>query len=321
MFSTILFLVLGFVLLIVGANFIIYGGSELGKKLKIPSLVIGMVVVGFGTSLPELIISSVAAVEGSSDISISNVVGSNIANIMLILGILLCITNINVEKSVLKIKIPFVIAASVILFIITNDLLLSVGNENKITRIDAFIFLIIFALFIFYSFFISKEYNENEESSQTASFSKIIPSIVVGIAGVYFGGDWVVNNAIDLAKGFGISEAFIGVSILAVGSSLPEIISSIVAFLKKNTGIAVGNIIGSNIFNTFLILGVAALINPLTVSIEQQNNIIFNILVSFLFLFVLMTIKKQPKYTLFFGIKLILFFISFMLFSYYAPLA
>lgn len=316
--NTILF-ILGFVLLIIGANFLIQGASDLGKKYKIPSVVIGMVVVGFGTSLPELIISIVASSKGSSDMSISNVVGSNIANILLILGIVLSITNVKISSSVLKIKIPFIILSSLILFYITNDVLFKSSERNFINRFEGVLFLIIFAVFLFYSFFLNKDIELSEVNDyKTTKLMKILFFIFGGIIGVYIGGDWVVDNSIVIAQSLGISEAFIGVSILAIGSSLPEVISSVTAILKKESGIAVGNIIGSNIFNTFLVLGIAALIRPLSVSGEQQFNIVFNIFVSIVFLFVSIKISKN-QYSKIYGISLLILFLSFIIFSFFNP--
>lgn len=319
MLLNIILFVLGFILLIAGANFLIIGASDLGKKYKIPSIVIGMVVVGFGTSLPELIISMVASSKGSSDISISNVVGSNIANILLILGIVLSITNVKISSSILKIKIPFIILSSFILLYITNDVIFRSAERNFINRSEGIGFLVIFGLFLFYSFFLNKDFELSEiKDGKTPKLLKIIILISLGIIGVYVGGDWVVENSLEIARYLGISEAFIGVSILAIGSSLPEVISSVTAILKKESGLAIGNIIGSNIFNTFLVLGIAALIRPLSVSGEQQFNIIFNIVVSVLFLVVAIRLNQNKKSKPY-GIALIALFIGFIIFSYFNP--
>jgi len=319
MIINIILFISGFILLIAGANFLIQGASDLGKKYKIPSIVIGMVIVGFGTSLPELIISMVAASKGSSDMSISNVVGSNIANILLILGIVLSITNVRISKSILRIKIPFIILSSLILFFIANDVLFSSAERNFINRIEGVIFLVIFVFFLFYSFFLNKDIELAElNEGKTSKLLKIILLIFLGLLGVYIGGDWVVENSIVIARYLGISEAFIGVSILAIGSSLPEVISSVTAIIKKESGLAIGNIIGSNIFNTFLVLGIASLIRPLEVSGEQQFNIIFNIIASVIFLFVAIRLNKQKKSRPY-GIALLILFVSFIIFSYFNP--
>jgi cation:H+ antiporter len=314
MLLNILFFVLGFVLLISGANFLINGSVALGKKHAIPSIVVGMVIVGFGTSLPELIISVVAVLKNSVEISISNAVGSNIANIMIVLGILSLISKVDANKHTRQLKIPFIIIASIILFFVSNDRWFFEKSENIISLLDGIIFLLIFIGFLLYSFFIHKEEIAIEDNQILKSNKYIVFSILFGLLGICFGGDWVVDNAIVIAREFGISESFIGVSILAVGSSLPEIISSVAAALKKESGIAIGNIIGSNIFNTFLIIGVASLIRPLPVSDIQQFNIYINILASVLFL-VFVISGKFGRVSKVQGLILLLMYIAFMIIS------
>lgn len=295
MLFPILLFILGFVLLIVGANFLIKSAALLGKKYNISSIVIGMVVVGFGTSLPELIISVMAVIKGSADISISNAIGSNIANIMIVLGILALITTVSAVRHTIRIKIPFVIFTSLVVFIVSNERIITGSDVNVISRWDGIIFLLIFAYALYYSLFKHKEKPDNEDDDDSAAKIKgrvIAIMLIFGLGGVIIGGNWVVENAIEIARYFGMSEAFIGVSILAVGSSLPEIITSVVAALKKESGIAIGNIIGSNVFNTFLILGIASIIHPLNVSGEQQFNMLVNIFASVLFLLFVIGGKK-----------------------------
>jgi cation:H+ antiporter len=314
MLISILIFLLGFIMLIGGANFLIKGASLLGKKINVSSMVIGMVVVGFGTSLPELIISVVAVFKGSPDISISNAVGSNIANIMLILGILALVTTIRVVKRhTYTVKIPAVIVASIILFGFTFDSWIRGVETNTIGRWAGIIFLLIFAIFLIYTLFIHKEEKEESEPIQVKQKTMIIIlMIIAGVAGVSLGGNWVVENAIEIARYFGMSEAYIGVSILAIGSSLPEIISSVTAALKKEDGLALGNIIGSNIFNTFLILGIASIITPLHVSGEQQFNILINIIASFLFLIFVLG-GKWGAISKFQGVVLLVLYVGFLI--------
>ncbi len=293
MLVTVLLFVLGFIVLIFGAHFLIKGASLLGKKFNIPSIVIGMIIVGFGTSVPELVISIFATLKDSPEISISNAVGSNIANIMLVLGLMPFFMTVKaVNPKTIKYKIPFVIFTSVVLFFAANGKTFFDSSINTITRLDGIIFLIVFIGFLIFTFFGDRKNMDDEKADVKKPTLIILSFIFSGIAGVYFGGNLVVENAISIAKYFGMSEAFIGVSILAVGSSLPEIISSITAALKKEEGIALGNIIGSNIFNTFLILGIASVIKPLKVSDEQQFNIIINIVASILFLLFVLGGKK-----------------------------
>jgi cation:H+ antiporter len=312
---TILLFTLGFVLLIAGANFLIKGASLLGKKYKVPSIVIGMVVVGFGTSIPELIISVVAVFKGSPEISISNVVGSNIANIMIVLGILALISNIKVvRKHTIHFKIPFVIFSSIVLLFMVSDRFLGIGIENVITRTNGIIFLLLFVFFLYYTLFVYKETPDIEAGEVLPKSYIIFLMIAGGIAGVTFGGNWVVENAIMIAEFFGISEGFIGLSLLAIGSSLPEVISSVAAVIKKEEGLALGNIIGSNIFNTFMILGIAAVIEPLPVSPVQHFNIIVNVFASILFLLFVLS-GKNGQISKIQGVMLLLFYIAFIIIS------
>ncbi|MDY0216384.1 MAG: calcium/sodium antiporter [Bacteroidales bacterium] len=313
MLFTIIIFILGFIILIGGANFLIKGASLLGKKFNISPMVIGIVVVGFGTSLPELIISVMAVIKGSADISISNAVGSNIANIMLILGILALITTIStVSRHTLTVKIPAVIAASIILFLFTFDSWIRGADTNTLGRGAGIIFLLIFVAFLIYTLFIHKEKIDENLNIQVKQKTFVIFSLIIaGIVGVVIGGNWVVDNAIVIARYLGISEGVIGVSILAIGSSLPEVVSSVTAALKKEDGLAMGNIIGSNLFNTFLILGIASVIKPLNVSGEQQFNILINIIASILFLIFVLSGKKG-KVSKIQGVILLSLYVGFL---------
>ncbi len=310
-----LLLLLGFILLIGGSNYLIKGASVLGKKYNVSPIVIGMVVVGFGTSLPELIISVVAVLKNSPEISISNVVGSNIANIMIVLGILSLISTIkSISRHTIYFKIPFLIFSSIALFFVANDKMFLFESSNMISRANGIIFLLLFALFLFYTLYIYKEDTQTTEEKTMSGNLLIALMITGGIAGVTFGGNWVVENAIIIAKHMGMSEAFIGLTILAVGSSLPEIFSSVTAALKKEDGIALGNIIGSNIFNTFMILGVASVIRPLPVSGTQQFNITVNIFASLLF-FVFVFSGQKGKISKIQGILLLILYTAFIILS------
>jgi cation:H+ antiporter len=317
MLIIILKFILGFFILIAGANYLVRGASLLGKKFSIPSIVIGMIIVGFGTSVPELVISVFAVLKGSSDISISNAVGSNIANIMLVLGLMPFFMVVRADQSApIYHKILFVIFTAFVLFLSANGKLFFDRDSNTITRSDGIIFLAIFLVFLIYTFFREKQSGDDRTTIVKQSLFFILLFILGGIGGVYFGGNLVVENSIQIATFFGISEAFIGVSILAFGSSLPEIISSIVAAMKKEEGIALGNIIGSNIFNIFLILGIASVIKPLEVSDGQQFNILMNIIASFLFLVFVFGGKKghisKIQGMVFLALYLLFIAISFM---------
>ncbi len=267
MFLTIILLVAGFILLIKGANYLVDGSSSIAKRFGISSLVIGLTVVAFGTSTPELVVNLISAFKGTTDIAIGNILGSNIANILLILGITGMITPIAVKSSTTWKEIPFALLAVLVTAVMANDILFSGATESFLTRGDGLILLGFFAIFIYYVFGIAKN-GADDETEEVKIFGtvKSITLIVVGLVFLVIGGKWIVDAAIFLAKTWGLSEAVIGLTIVAVGTSLPEMITSIVAAMKGKSDIAIGNVVGSNIFNIFWILGITSFIKPLPFS-------------------------------------------------------
>lgn len=261
----ILYLIIGLILIILGANGLTDGAASIAKKLKISSLVIGLTIVGFGTSAPELSVSISSALKGSADIAIGNIVGSNIFNTLFIVGCTAMVAPIVITRNTIRREIPLCILASVVLLICANDVFLDHAPMNVISSTDGLILLCFFIIFMGYSIAISKNTNEKatEIELKTLSWWKSITFIILGLAALVFGGQIFVNGAIGIARGMGISEAVIGVTIVAVGTSLPELATSVVAAMKKNPEIAIGNIIGSNLFNIFFILGCSATITPL----------------------------------------------------------
>ncbi len=261
----ILYLVIGLILIILGANGLTDGAASIAKKLKISSLVIGLTIVGFGTSTPELSVSISSALKGSADIAIGNIVGSNIFNTLFIVGCTAMVAPIVITRNTIRREIPLCILASVVLLVCANDVLLDHAPMNVISSTDGLILLCFFVIFLGYSIAISKNTNEKtaEIEIKALSWWKSITFILLGLAALIFGGQIFVNGAIGIARGLGISEAVIGVTIVAIGTSLPELATSVVAAMKKNPEIAIGNIIGSNLFNIFFILGCSATITPL----------------------------------------------------------
>ncbi|NLI37468.1 MAG: calcium/sodium antiporter [Bacteroidales bacterium] len=261
----ILYLIIGLILIILGANGLTDGAASIAKKLKISSLVIGLTIVGFGTSTPELSVSISSALKGSADIAIGNIVGSNIFNTLFIVGCTAMIAPIVITRNTIRREIPLCILASVVLLICANDVFLDHAPMNVISSTDGLILLCFFVIFIGYSIAISKNTSEStaEIEVKVLPLWKSITFIVLGLAALIFGGQIFVNGAIGIARGMGISEAVIGVTIVAVGTSLPELATSVVAALKKNPEIAIGNVIGSNLFNIFFILGCSATVTPL----------------------------------------------------------
>lgn len=295
MFWTITLLLVGFGVLIKGADFLVNGSSSLAKKMNISNLAIGLTVVAFGTSTPELIVSTLAAVEGKNDASFGNIIGSNNFNLLFILGIAGLIYPLVVQRSTVKYEVPLSILAALVLYILVNDSLLWGSTDNILTRIDSFILLLFFGGFMFY---IVRTMKNNTDLDQDDV--KIFPTplsilfVVLGLAMLIGGGKLVVDNAIEIAHHFGMSEKLIGLTILAAGTSLPELVTSCVAAYRKNTDIAIGNVIGSNIFNIFFILGITGLIQPLPYSTAMNFDIIILLIstaVLMVFMFTLNTRK------------------------------
>ncbi len=256
----------GFIILIKGADFLVGGASSLAKRLKISALTIGLTIVAFGTSAPELTVNVFASMNGLNDAIFGNVIGSNIFNLLFILGVTGAIYPLVVQKKSVKYEVPFSLLGVGLLWLLVNDVQLFGGDVNVLSRIDAGILMIGFLFFMFYIYrSIKTEIPDEEEIKEyTIPLSTIM--VIGGIAGLVGGGYLVTENAVAIAEYFGLSQKLIGLTILAVGTSLPELATSLVAAFKKNTDIAVGNIIGSNIFNIFFILAINGLINPVEFS-------------------------------------------------------
>lgn len=263
---------LGFVLLIFGATWLVDGASALAKKLKISDLAIGLTIVAFGTSAPELVVNIIASADGYSDIILGNIIGSNNFNLFIILGLSGLILPITVKSSTAWREIPISLIVALILLVFANDFFMS--EHPVINRIEGVVMLSLFFLFLFYVFTQMKQ--DVIEISEPAFKSnyKIWGLIIFGLAGLIIGGQLVVDNSIKIATLLGVSEKIIGLTIIAAGTSLPELVTSIVAAFKKNSDIAIGNIIGSNIFNILLILSISSLIKPISFNINFNTDIL-----------------------------------------------
>ncbi|MFH1672957.1 MAG: calcium/sodium antiporter [Pseudomonadota bacterium] len=260
-----LLLIIGFALLIKGADFLVDGASSIARRFHVSDLVIGLTVVAFGTSTPELFVNIVAGLKGNTDIAIGNVLGSNIANVFLILGVSSLIYPLTVGKGTVCKEIPLSLLAAIVLCILANDQLIDNRDFSALTRIDGLIFLSFFIIFIYYSFSIAKTIEGMEEHVPTKvhGLIKSLLLVVLGLIGLSLGGQWIVGGAVHMALKFGMSQSLVGLTIVAVGTSLPELATSAVAAYKRNVEIAVGNVVGSNIFNIFFVLGISSLIKPL----------------------------------------------------------
>jgi cation:H+ antiporter len=290
---TILFLFIGFIFLIKGADLLVEGASSSAKKFGISPLVIGLTIVAFGTSAPELIVNIFASIQGNTDIAIGNILGSNIANILLILGISAIIFPLAVKRGTVWKEIPLSLLAVIVVAFMANDAFIDGGRFSGLTRIDGFILLSFFGIFLYYIFEISrKETTEDQPNIKERSSVKSILMIIAGLVGLTLGGKWIVDSAVAIAEGFKISQALIGLTIVAIGTSLPELATSAVAAYKKNADIAVGNIVGSNIFNVFWILGISSIIAPLPFSNVLIRDVGVTLVTTFA-LFVFMFVGKK----------------------------
>ena len=248
-------LVVGFVMLIKGADIFVEGAAGIAAKFGIPQLVIGLTIVAMGTSAPEAAVSIAAAFKGTADITIGNVVGSNIMNVLVILGITAAIVAVAVQRSTVRYEIPFVILVTVVL-------LLMGASDGKIGRIDGVILWALFIVYLIYLFLMAKNNKEEEEAQLDAPVWKLLLFVVIGAALIVIGADVSVDAASEIARVIGLSERFIGLTIVALGTSLPELCTSVVAARKGNADLAIGNIVGSNIFNILFVVGTTALIIP-----------------------------------------------------------
>lgn len=253
----IVFLALGFFLLVKGADWFVDGASGLARKLGIPQLVIGLTIVAMGTSLPEAAVSISAALRGNAEITIGNIVGSNILNILIILGVTALIATLKVADSTVRYEIPFMI-------VVTFVLLWLGYTGGQVTWLEGVILWVLFLLYLRYLYMMAKKGKEEEREAERLSTAKIIGLILAGVVMIVAGSNFAVEGASNLAKALGISQRFIGLTIVAFGTSLPELVTSVSAARKHNADIAIGNIVGSNIFNILFIVGTTALITPVT---------------------------------------------------------
>lgn len=307
-------LVLGLLVLIFGANYLVEGASALAKKFNISDLAIGLTIVAFGTSAPELVVNSIASIQGHQDIVFGNVIGSNNFNLFIILGITGLITPLAVQSSTAWKEIPISLVAVIILFMLVNDGMLTSGAENMLNRWEGILLLVGFLGFLYYVY-IQLTSEESLETSPEKKLSNLKMSlfIVGGLAGLVIGGQLVVTNAIAIAENLGISEKIIGLTVIAAGTSLPELATSIVAAAKKNADIAVGNIIGSNIFNILLILGAASVISPVSYT-DSFNTDLYILAGGTVFLMLAMFTGKRKMLDRWEAAVLLIFFLAYTIY-------
>lgn len=284
-----LLLIIGLVLLVKGADFLVEGAGSIARRLNISDLVIGLTIVAFGTSAPELFVNVAASINGNTGIAIGNVLGSNIANILLILGISAVVYPLEVSRGTVWREIPFSLLAAVALAFAANDRLIDGWVYSDISRSDGLLFLLFFAIFLYYSASIARNMTGDGQGMplQRRALPTSLALAAAGLVGLAAGGKLIVDGAVDIAVSLGMSEALVGLTIVAVGTSLPELATSVMAAWRKNVEIAVGNVVGSNIFNIFFVLGVSSVIKPLPFHTGANLDICMVVLAS-LILFVTM---------------------------------
>ncbi len=293
---------------------LVNGASSIGIKLKISQMVIGLTVVALGTSLPELIVNIFAGIKGNTDLAIGNILGSNITNTLLVVGVTALIIPVHFRKKTLNRDIPYSLFAPVLLFLLANDFIF--GRPNIISRSDAVILLIFLGFFLYFTFFKQGEKHVSaQESVKQYSWGISLLFIVVGGLGLYFGGEWIVDGAVKIATAFGISETAMGLTLVAGATSLPELATSVIAARKNNSDLAIGNAVGSNILNILLVLGVTALIKPIPYS-PNLNIELGLVFASGLMLLAFAKLGKT-KNTLnrFEGVLLVLIYVAFIYFT------
>ena len=314
---SIIMLVLGFLFLIKGADLFVEGASQIARKFNIPSMIIGLTIVAMGTSAPEASVSITSSLAGQNDMAVANIVGSNFFNILIVLGISSMIAPLPIEKNTIKKDMPFLIFVSIMMLLFAHDL--------DITRVEGILLGIVFIMFLVNMVKSAKQVTDKEdEVLETAididviakeseiSITKTILVSAVGIVGIVIGGDMVVNGATSIAQALGMSANLIGLTIVAIGTSLPEFVTSVMATKKGETEIAIGNVVGSNIFNILLILGLAATISPISISFIAFIDVMFMLLITLL-LFVFM--KKQSHLTKSQGIIFVVMYVVYMTYT------
>lgn len=307
-----LLLVIGFVGLIKGADWFVDGSAGVARKLRVSSIIIGLTIVAMGTSAPELAVSTTAALKGSNEIALSNVVGSNIFNLMVVLGVCAVIHSVPVDKIILKRDFPFSIGAMILTFLVTGRGVLFTGEKltkdpdsrfmfdmaddvGMVSRPLSITLLVIFTAYILLLIYDAKKHPEEEEDVESMTSKKCLVLILTGLAFIIAGGQAVVYSAQYIARSFGMTETLIGLTVVALGTSLPELVTSIVAARKGETGLAIGNVVGSNIFNNLLILGVSSTIHPIAVNTASFFDMIVLILMSFLVMLLVFRKKELGR--------------------------
>jgi len=314
-----LLFIIGFVLLIKGADWLVVGSAAIAKKNNVSNLVVGLTIVSMGTSMPELVVNVLASSKDASQIAIGNILGSNIANIWLILGVAAFIYPIKIKESTVFSEIPYSIIALLLVAFLANSNFWG-SYPNSINQIDGILLMIFFGLFVAYIIRLAKNGKADmldDVPDEEITTGKSIIMVFLGMVGLFFGGQWVVKGAIVTASHLGLSEAFIGLTIVAIGTSLPELVTSAMAAYKKNTDIAMANVIGSNIFNLLWVLGISAIIKPVEFDPKLNIDVLILLGASCLILFSLVTGRVKNQIGKLTSILFLVLYVAYVVFLLY----
>ncbi len=307
--------IFGFIILILGANWLISGASSIGLRFGLSQLIIGLTIVAFGTSLPELVINVFASINGNTDLAMGNVIGSNITNTLLVIGVAAVIIPIKVKQIINKRDIWFNLMAAVMVMLLANDFIFG-RSHNSINQLDGLILISILVYYLYVSFFKDKTaVSDSSEKINKLPLYKSVIYIILGGSGLFVGGKWIISGVSQLTTDLGVTESAIGLTLIAGATSLPELVTTIIAARDKNTDIAFGNAIGSNIFNVFLVLGCSALIKPIDFQLSLNVQIGMLVVFSFLIMLFIKTGKEKRTISRREGILLIFGYFCFLYYS------
>ncbi len=293
MIIPIIFLMVGLILVLKGANFLVEGASSLAKRLSVPEIVIGLTIVAFGTSAPELIINTFSSIAGRNELVLGNIIGSNIFNLLFILGVVGLIYPLSFKRNSVRKEIPFSLVATLVFFLLANDRIFFKLHVNHLSRFDGIIFLFMLGFFLYYTIRLTKHKETEADKITVYSLPKTWLFIALGFAFLFIGGKLVVDYAVIIARKLHVSEKLIGLTIVSMGTSLPELATSIVAAFKKRSDLIVGNVIGSNIFNILLMLGISAEISPISYDVVFNLDIGILVLGTLFLMLSMVTFKKK----------------------------
>ncbi|HAZ28293.1 MAG TPA: sodium:proton exchanger [Candidatus Magasanikbacteria bacterium] len=315
MFFSIFFLLIGLAILLFGGEVFVRGSASFARRLRVPPLVIGLTIVAFGTSAPELIVNIFAALRGASDIAMGNILGSNIVNILFILGIAAVVRPLSVKENTTWKEIPLGILSVVVLFLLGNDVMFGNNGADVLTRADGLILISFFIIFLYYTYGLSKVEGEKQDLA-TYSTRRSVAYIIGGVIALALGGKFMVDGAVALARMAGVSELLIGLTITAVGTSLPELVTSVIAAYRGHVAIAVGNVVGSNIFNILWILGITPVIAPIALPESINVDLAMAFIASMLLFLVMFVGGKKHRHVLrrSEGIFFVLCYIAYIMF-------